>query len=120
MNCGTILGEHAEFCPVCDSEKLYHDNPGMDNVDKKLSSSPSLMSEYIGEETIDNPIEIERLIKRGEECYRSGKAWQGAKDRTRARKEFQRAFKYYEIVLKIDPENEAAREARAKCLFKMA
>lgn len=124
INCGTNIGKEVEVCPICEAGQVRSYNPGIDNVDRQLTSSPSLLfgdrfsdnQEYIENEKK----EIARLIKRGDECFNSGKAWIGAKDRSRARKEFQRAFNYFETVLKMDPDNEIAREARARCLFKMA
>jgi len=123
--CGASLADEVVVCPICDSNQPENYYEGLDNIDKKLSSSPSLFFKKEQEDNIFGnaegmEFEVERLLKRGEDCFKSGKAWLGAKDRTRARKEFQRAFKYYETVLKIDPDNEVAREARTKCLFKMA
>ena len=132
-SCGTILGEDVRICPICDAvqNKIY--NSGLDNIDNKLVSTPTILTTNDSESFYNNSLndespdytedreqEIVRLMKRGDECFNSGKAWIGAKDRSRARKEFQRAFNYYETVLKLDPDFEPAREARAKCLFKMA
>ena len=132
-SCRTILGEEVRICPICNAVQNKTYNPGLDNVDKKLVNTPTVLSandtesiynnsldQDTSDYTEDRDLEIARLMKRGDECFSSGKAWIGAKDRSRARKEFQRALNYYETVLKLDPDFEPAREARAKCLFKMA
>jgi RNA polymerase subunit RPABC4/transcription elongation factor Spt4 len=127
MNCGTILGDEVEVCPICDARQLYRPYNNINNFDTKFTNKPTRVSQsgydntHIDEElSTDELVEIERLVRRAEECFNSGKAWLGSKDRSRARKEFQRAFKYYETILKIDPDNEIAKENRAKCLLKMA
>lgn len=121
VKCSSILGEEVEICPICGADQSTGDYVEIANVDNKLTSAPSILSqELIESEEQDKKSEVERLVKRGDECFKSGKAWLGAKDRPRARKDFQRAFNYYETALKILPENEKVREMRAKCLFKMA
>ncbi len=132
-SCGTLLGDDVRICPICDSIQDRFSSSNLDNVDNKLVNTPNILSSYNSTDAGntsnyskgvefegDMAEEIARLMKRGEECFKSGKAWLGAKDRSRARKEFQRAFNYYETILKLDPDNEPAREARARCLFKMA
>ncbi|WP_455392062.1 hypothetical protein [[Eubacterium] cellulosolvens] len=120
IKCSSLLGNGVEVCPICGAGQPPRDEV-IDNVTDTLTSSPSILNKYDnGESYEDKQKEIERLVQRGDECFSSGKAWLGAKDRTRARKEFQRAFKYYETVLKMDPNNARIREARSKCLFKMA
>lgn len=74
--------------------------------------------EMIKEYTIN--AEIQRLMKRGIECYNTGKAWLATKNRQSARKDFQRAVKYFDTVLKIDPENQQAKELRAKSMHKIS
>ena len=125
MICGTILGDEVEVCPICNAKQVYRPYNNLDNMDQKLTNTPSRILQMVDEGGYTEPSqedlkEVERLIIRAEECFRSGKAWLGAKDRSRARKDFQRAFKYYETILKLDPENEIAKENRAKCLLKMA
>jgi tetratricopeptide (TPR) repeat protein len=121
VKCSSILGEGVEICPICGADQSTGDFVEIPNVDNKLTSGPSILSqELIESEEQDRKLEVDRLIKRGDECFNSGKAWLGAKDRSRARKDFQRAFNYYETALKILPDNERVREMRAKCLFKMA
>lgn len=121
ISCGSTLGDEVIICPICGADQSSAKDVDLDNVSKKLVSSASILIHGTTEENIsEKKLEIERLIKRGDECFDSGKAWHGAKDKSRARKEFQRAFKYYESVLKLDPSNGKIREARAKCLFKMA
>ena len=121
IKCNSILGDNVVECPICGSYQDHGDDVKIDNIDTSLSNSPNVMNvEYSGESYEDSKLELERLVNRGDECFKSGKAWLGAKDRTRARKEFQRAFKYYETALKLDPTNEKVRDMRAKCLFKMA
>ena len=121
VKCSSILGEDVEICPICGADQSTGDFVEIANVDNKLTSAPSILSqEFIVSEGQDKKLEVERLVKRGDECFKSGKAWLGAKDRSRARKDFQRAFNYYETALKILPDNEKVREMRAKCLFKMA
>ena len=121
VKCSSILGEDVEICPICGADQSTGDFVEIPNVDNKLTSAPSILSqELIESEEQEKKLEVERLVKRGDECFKSGKAWLGAKDRPRARKDFQRAFNYYETALKILPENEKVREMRAKCLFKMA
>jgi hypothetical protein len=128
-----MLADEVRVCPICDAVQTRPFGSEYDNVGSRLNSPPSVMygsentennayNNSTGESEFEGDVEeeIDRLMKRGEECFKSGKAWLGAKDRSRARKEFQRAFKYYEIILKLDPDYEPAREARSKCLFKMA
>ena len=125
VKCNSILSDNVEVCPICGANQPINEDRKLDNIDRKLSSSPNILStgisEYNSEYASENPEqELERLKKRGDECFNSGKKWLGAKDRTRARKEFQRAFNYYDTALKIQPNNETIRELRSKCLFKMA
>ena len=65
-------------------------------------------------------LEIKRLFSRGLECYETGRAYLTSKNLSTARRDFQRALKYFEAILKIDPANKEAREFRSKCLQKMA
>ena len=119
--CNSILGEDVVTCPICGAGQSVGEVVEINNIDKTLTSSPNTLSQGILEdERTDNKAELERLIKRGDECFNAGKKWLGAKERTRARKDFQRAFNYYDTALKIDPDNGRIREARSKCLFKMA
>ena len=121
IECSTTLGNDVELCPICGSYQEICGNGSIDNIDKKLNTSTTVLFNKISDgQVLNNEQEIERLIKRGEECFNSGKLWLGAKERRRARKEFQRAFNYYETVLKLDPKHELAKEARARCLGKMA
>lgn len=119
--CNSILSDNVKVCPICGATQNLDDAANVDNINKRLSSTPSILiteaSEY---DSADDEMELERLIKRGEECFNSGKKWLGAKDRPRARKEFQRAFNYYDTALKLQPDNDRIRELRSKCLFKMA
>lgn len=135
--CGTILADNVVTCPICGvdqcisisncnstnniSNSSNSSNNRVDNITQKLVSSPSKLILEISEHDAEQKkLETERMIKRGNECFSSGRAWLGAKKRKLARKEFQRAFKYYDNVLKLDPNNEKVREARSKCLLKMA
>jgi hypothetical protein len=121
IKCSSFLGDDVSVCPICGAGQPSESDDKVDNVDTTLSNSPSfLTNEASDNEYIDKRTEIKRLSLRGEECFNSGKAWLGAKNRKRARKDFQRAFNYYETILKMDPNNEKARDARSKCLFKMA
>ncbi|MFW9882416.1 MAG: hypothetical protein ACFFG0_55850 [Candidatus Thorarchaeota archaeon] len=121
IKCNSILSDNVEVCPICGASQNSGDSSYVNNIDKKLSNTPNMLvsgpSEY---DNSNNAMELERLIKRGDECFTSGKKWLGVKDRTRARKEFQRAFNYYDTALKIQPDNDKVRELRSKCLFKMA
>ncbi len=118
------MGEEVDVCPICGADQTHDYEAKIDNIDKKLTSSPSILisdsSQFEYENEESKQLELERLVKRGDECFTSGKKWLGAKDRTRARKEFQRAFNYYDTALKMDPTNSKIREMRSKCLFKMA
>jgi hypothetical protein len=135
IKCNTMLADEVRVCPICDAVQTRPFGSEYDNVESRLNSAPSVL--YDSETTENNTHansngtatpafdgdvdeEIDRLMKRGAERFKSGKAWLGAKNRPRARKEFQRAFKYYETILKLDPEFGPAKEARAKCLLKMA
>lgn len=121
IKCSSFLNVDVTVCPICGAGQPTHNDPKIDNIDNKLSSSPSFLSQGTEEDDPkERELEIKRLIQRGDDCFKSGKAWLGAKDRNRARKEFQRAFNYYDTVLKMEPNNERIREARSKCLFKMA
>jgi hypothetical protein len=132
LKCGALLADDVYKCPICDTVQDRYQNSDLDNVDRTLTSSPNYIIPRAGFEDTNSKSnneknhqenvgdEVARLMKRGEECFNSGKSWLGAKDKTRARKDFQRAFKYYETILKLDPENDTAKEARAKCLLKMA
>ena len=121
IKCNSILSDNVEVCPICGATQPISEESKMDNINKQLSSSPSILSSSTSAYDSANPeLELERLIKRGDECFDSGKKWLGAKDRIRARKEFQRAFNYYDTALKIQPNNDRIRELRSKCLFKMA
>ena len=147
--CGAGLADDVTICPICNADLTVSDNdssdPGEENITEESNESTestdtsadhgdtihieeteSVESAEKTESTEptmsadETEKEIERLLKRGDECFSSGRAWLGAKDRSRARKEFQRAYNYYNTVLKLDPDNQPARDARAKCLFKMA
>ena len=121
IKCSSLLGEGVEVCPICGAGQPTNEEANIEYSEDTLTNSPSILTQIDSEESQENQKEeIERLIQRGDECFNSGKAWLGAKDRSRARKEFQRAFSYYETVLKMDPNNDKIREARSKCLFKMA
>ena len=121
IKCGSTLGSEVIICAICGADQSSAKDVNLDNVSKQLTSSATILVHGTSEEEIlENKLEIERLIKRGDDCFKSAKAWQGAKDKSRARKDYQRAFKYYDNVLKLDPNNERVREARGKCLFKMA
>jgi tetratricopeptide (TPR) repeat protein len=133
MKCNTMLADEVRVCPICDAVQTRPFGTEYDNVESRLNSTPSVLygSEATGNNTNDSSTgnsefvgdvneEIDRLMKRAEERFKSGKAWLGAKNRPRARREFQRAFKYYENILKLDPDFGPAKEARAKCLLKMA
>ena len=124
IQCSSFLGEAVVVCLICCAGQPADGENKIDNVDNSLTNSPSILALAVpiedSEDSQDKEYEIERLAQRGDDCFKSGKAWLGAKDRTRARKNFQRAFKYYETILKLDPSNEKARDARSKCLFKMA
>jgi hypothetical protein len=121
IKCNSILSDNVEVCPICGATQNLGDTASVDNIDRKLSSTPSILASGTSEYDIANDeMEMERLIKRGEECFNSGKKWLGAKDRSRARKDFQRAFNYYDTALKLQPNNDKIRELRSKCLFKMA
>lgn len=105
-------------CPHCGAPALYKNKviegePDRD-IKKKIEELPrEELENYLNEE------ECERLFKRGFDCYTKGKAWLAQKDRQKARTELQRALKYFENILKIDPAHERARELRAKCVQKM-
>jgi tetratricopeptide (TPR) repeat protein len=115
------LGDTVIVCPICGADQSSAKDVNLDNVSKQLTSSASILIHGQAEYDInERKLEIERLIQRGDDCFKSAKAWQGAKDKSRARKDYQRAFKYYDSVLKMDPENNKIRDLRAKCLFKMA
>lgn len=121
IECNTTLGYEVKVCPICGSYQKFRDGSLIDNINHKLITSNSVLYNKVSDgQVLKNDQEINRLIKRGEECYNSGRLWLSAKERSRARKEFQRAFNYYETVLKLDPKHEIAKEARAKCLGKMA
>jgi len=121
IKCSSTLGSDVLICPICGADQSSANDVNLDNVSKKLTSSATILIQGTSEEEIfEKKLEVERLIKRGDECFNSAKAWHGAKDKTRARKDYQRAFKYYDNVLKMDPNNDRIRDARAKCLNKMA
>lgn len=121
IKCSSLLGEGVEVCPICGAGQPPNEGTNIEYSNDTLTNSPSILTQIDSEESQENQKEeLERLIQRGDECFNSGKAWLGAKDRSRARKEFQRAFSYYETVLKMDPGNNKVREARSKCLCKMA
>ena len=123
VKCNSILSDNVEVCPICGATQNLGDAANVDNIDRKLSSTPSILISGTSASADDNAndeMELERLIKRGDECFNSGKKWLGAKDRPRARKEFQRAFNYYDTALKLQPNNDRIHELRSKCLFKMA
>jgi hypothetical protein len=119
--CGTTLADNVFTCPICSVDHCIENTMTVDNIDQKLNSSPTLLvQDTSGEDPEEKKLEAGRLIKRGDDCFDSGKAWLGAKNRAHARKDFQRAFKYYNCVLRLDPTNDKVREARSKCLLKMA
>lgn len=121
IKCGSNLGDEVEICPICGANQSSAEDVDLDNISKKLTNSATILIHGKTEEDVmGTKLEIERLIKRGDECFDSGKKWLGAKDRSRARKDFQRAFNYYEHVLKMEPGNDKVRDLRAKCLSKMA
>ena len=67
----------------------------------------------------DLKFELARLMERANARFEAGRAWLGSKDRAKARREFERAFKYYGEILKVNPTHQQAREYRAKCLQKI-
>jgi tetratricopeptide (TPR) repeat protein len=108
-----------EPCPHCGAPALKRNLPNKEEerklLVKKLEDAPVEEREHLIEQ-----IEMERIFKRGLECYANGKAWLAVKNRERARKDFQRALKYFDQVLKIDSTNTEAREYRAKTARKIS
>ena len=127
MNCGALLGDDVEICPLCGVNQLLAAETKVNiPVKEPIHPLPGAAQESTQDTTAHDEAGTERsqntsrLIQRGDECYNRGKSWLRMGDRNRARKEFQRAFNYYETVLKLDPGNKTAREARNKCLSKIA
>jgi hypothetical protein len=58
-------------------------------------------------------------LEQGRKCLELAKAYTGKQQRAQARREYQRAFSYFEDVLKIDPHSQEAREGKSQCLRKM-
>jgi len=123
IECRAIIGADVEKCPICGTNQPTVEYVNLDGVPTRqtnTASSTHTGTGCAGTNIQNQQDEVWRLLGRGDECFESGKAWLGMKDRVRARKEFQRAFNYYETVLKLDPNNEKARNARAGCISKMA
>jgi hypothetical protein len=121
IKCSSTLGDEVIVCPICGADQSSANDVDLDNVSKKLTSSATIMIHGTSEQDhMDKKLQIERLIKRGDECFQAAKKWLGAKDRSRARKDYERAYNYYDRVIKLDPTNAKIRELRQKCLFKMA
>jgi tetratricopeptide (TPR) repeat protein len=118
FNCFRKLETLREPCPYCSAPALKKEKSDPLELNpedvRRLENLPQYELEgYVGE------MEIDRLLKRGQQCYQQGKAWIAMKNRKNARKDFQRALKYYENVLRLDSSNNEAREFRGKCLQKM-
>ncbi len=123
IECGAMVGADVEKCPICGAKQPTVEYVDLDGVPIRQidpTSSTRNGNGSAGTNIQKQQDEVLRLLGRGDECFESGKAWLGMKDRVRARKEFQRAFKYYETVLKLDPNNEMACKGRAGCMSKMA
>jgi tetratricopeptide (TPR) repeat protein len=108
-----------ESCPHCGAPAIKKNQP---NIEEERKLIIKRIEEVPVEErgNLLVQIEIERIFKRGLECYANGKAWLAVKNRERARKDFQRALKYFNQVLKIDSTNNEAREYRAKTARKIS
>jgi hypothetical protein len=107
-----------EPCPYCSAppvkkSKIDHTEQHTELIKQIENAAPEEKIEYL------NKFEAERLFSRGLECFNKGKAYHATKNRSSARKEFQRALKYFEQLLQIDPVNPEVRELRSKCLQKM-
>ena len=121
IKCSTTLSDDVIVCPICGADQSSANDVDLDNVSKKLTSSATILIHGTSEDDyIDKKLQIERLIKRGDECFKDAKKWLGAKDSARVRKDYQRAYNYYDSALRLDPNNERIRDARQKCLLKMA
>jgi tetratricopeptide (TPR) repeat protein len=117
INCFKKIDSMREPCPHCGAPALYKSNesPDIDTGNMDLDNIPEAEK---GD--VQKNLEIQRLLKRGIECFNKGKAWVATNDRARAKKDFQRAVKYFERVLKLDPSNREARDFRTKSVQKMA
>lgn len=118
INCFKKIESMYEPCPHCGAPPIKKSQPDPTEERKLLMKKIEEAPAEEREELISR-LEIDRIMKRGIECYLNGKAWLAVKDRDRARKEFQRALKYFDRVLKIDSTNRDARDFRAKASQKI-
>ena len=105
-------------CPYCGAPAVYKSD--FNTFGRQGDKTNDI--ENITESEKDDYIiksEVSRLYSRGMECYKTGRAYLASKNKSSARREFQRALKYFETILKIDPTHIEARELRSKCLQKM-
>jgi len=119
FTCFKKIDSLREPCPYCGAPALKKEaEPEPLPQDFLLDSNDPEKEMMIKEYAVE--AEIHRLMKRGIECYNKGKAWLATKNKQSARKDFQRAVRYFDSVLKIDPGNQRARELRAKSMHKIS
>lgn len=119
FNCLKNIDSLYEPCPHCGTPPLKKSPKPIQVQKEELINQLSGVSETEKQDIIIK-IETERLLERGIECFNKGKAWLSIKNRTAARKEFQRALKYFDSVLKVDPVNKVARDYRSKASQKIS
>jgi tetratricopeptide (TPR) repeat protein len=111
--CSTWLDIHEALCPICGA-------PKPDETPAKDTSPAQESLETTKVDTADRTrAEIERLYRRGIECMETARKWHAMKNKYQSNREYQRAIKYFERVLKLDPTHEDARFKRDRCLYKI-
>lgn len=124
--CNTWLEVNEEVCPICGATKYDIEPKVVEEVKRgedEMAETAKTRQEAIVEPSMtdeDKTLrEINRQYQRGLECMDAGRKWHAMKNKTQSRREFQRAIKYFERVLKLDPEYKEARVNRDKCLHKI-
>ena len=80
IECGTSLGGDVLVCPICGANQSSNGDVRLDNIERKLSSTPTFLIKNNSEQEAEQKrLEVERLMKRGDECFNSAKAWLGSK-----------------------------------------
>ena len=108
------------FCPSCGRNP--RENPPPPGEALTDGNRPTGADESRGKTLDSGGIQgkdWQSLLEQARKCLEQAKAYSGKQQRAQARREYQRAYGYFEDVLKIEPNSQEAREGKSQCLRKM-
>jgi hypothetical protein len=65
-------------------------------------------------------VKVKHILERASEHVERGRTYKALKNKTQTRQSYQRAMRYYEQALRLDPDNFEARRGRQECLTRMS